>query len=195
MPPCRRRETSSGCHANGWARLRSWSRSGHRPEQQRKSAASLFGSRVPVRFRTSGVKSPRCSKTSSRRGQSRMSSSLLRRWRNQVRATLPAQSTPRRTPAPNSQRTIPHRSQHRGNARRRGRGDGKHCCRVIGKLVWSPLRFWFSAPSPWLSCSLRKAQGPQREPAQGRAAPNPWEIHSREPSPLPRQASRARRPT
>ncbi len=193
MPPCRRRETSSGCRANGWG-PRGSSRSGRRLDQPRKSAASLFGKRLPVPFRTSGVKSQRCSKTSLRREQSRMSPRPLRRCRSQARPTLPAQS-PRRTPAPKSQGTIPHRSQHRGNARRRGGSDGKRCCRATGKLAWSPWRFWFSAPSPWLSCSPRKAHGRQRESAHGRAAPNPSEVHSQEPSPLPRQASRARRPT
>jgi hypothetical protein len=96
--------------------------------------------------RTSGAKSQRCSRTSSRPRRSRTPARGW--WRSRLRA-------------------------------RRGEcGDGQD--------VWSRPRLSLSARSPGQSCSRPKAHGPRRESA----APTRSQGHYREPSRLPRQASR-----
>jgi hypothetical protein len=198
--PRPRRETSSGSRANGWVRPRSSSRSVLRREQRPESAASPAGRRLSGRLPTSGVKSRRNSRTSSRRRRGRMASRHPRPSRRQAR---PRRPTPRLTPtrtllyarAPKSPRTVPLCSQHRDNARRRGRSDGKHRSRGTGEHAWSPLQFWSSAQSSGHSCSPREAEDPRRESAHRRAAPTRSEGRSREPSRLPRQRSPAPGPT
>lgn len=198
--PRQRRETSSGSRVNGWVRPRSSSRSDLRREQRPESSASPAGRRLSGRLPTSGVKSRRNSRTSSRRRRGRMASRHPRPWRRQARRRRPTpRLKPRRTllyaRAPKSPRTIPLCSQHRANARRRGRRDGEHHFRGTGEPAWSPLQFWSSAQSSGHSCSPREVEDPRRASAHRRAAPTRSEGRSRDPSPLPRQRSPAPGPT
>jgi hypothetical protein len=193
--PRPRRETSSGSRANGWVRPRSSSRSVLRREQRPESAASPAGRRLSGRLPTSGVKSRRNSRTSSR---GRTGSRHPRPWRMQARPRRPTpRLKPRRTllhaRAPRSPRTIPLCSQQRADAPRRGRRGGKHHFRGTGEPAWSPLQFWFSAQSSGHSCSPREAEDPRRESAHRRAAPTRSEGPFRKPSPLPRVRSPAPR--